>query len=442
MTVVKRNPLVQCLPYAKFFVMKRTAILCLITALILTATSADAQILNPKKILERKANKAIEKKTEQAIDSIFTKKEKPAENKTDESDTKPEEPKEITDVPPVRDTTPTLQAYSKFDFIPGEKVIFYEDFSQDNIGDFPALWNTNGSAEVVSTNLFPGHWLQVSGEKTVWTDALLTLPDNYTIELDVIPTKGDEGRMAGYGIRLMQAANPKAWDGGSVPGKAGFNFFVEYFGRPGYRTYINSEEGRDLGLSGFRDEKQYFQKEGQKYHISIWVQKSRIRLYVNESKLVDLPKAFPLPENKMDRIRFEDGYAMYGNIRIAAGAPDMRNKLMTEGKIVSYGIYFDVNKDVVKPESYGSLKEIASILKDNPDVKITITGHTDADGADAANLDLSKRRAIAVKNELIKLFGIDPSRMETDGKGETQPVAPNDKPVNKALNRRVEFIKR
>ncbi|MBN8685438.1 MAG: OmpA family protein [Chitinophagales bacterium] len=421
--------------------MKFSAILYQIVFLFLVAVRTDAQILNPKKILERKANKAIEKKTEQAIDSIFTKKEKPAENKTEETDSKPEEQPAKEASVPVKDSTPSLQTYSKFDFIPGEKIIFYDDFSQDNIGDFPALWNTNGSAEVVTTNLFPGQWLQLSGDKTVWTDALLNLPENYTIEMDVIPTKGDDGRMAGYGIRLMQAANPKAWDAGSVPGKAGFYFAVEYFGRPGYRTYINSEEGRLLGLSGFRDEKQYFQQEGRKYHISIWVQKSRIRLYVNESKLVDLPKAFPLTENKMDRIRFEDGYAMYSNIRIAAGAPDMRNKLMTDGKIVSYGIYFDVNKDVVKPESYGSLKEIASILKENESVKITIVGHTDADGADAANLDLSKRRALAVKNELAKSFGIDPSRMNTDGKGETQPVAPNDKPVNKALNRRVEFIK-
>ena len=51
-----------------------------------------------------------------------------------------------------------LKSYSKYDFIPGEQILYFEDFSQDNIGDFPALWNTNGSAEVVTTNLFPGNW--------------------------------------------------------------------------------------------------------------------------------------------------------------------------------------------------------------------------------------------------------------------------------------------
>ena len=114
---------------------------------------------------------------------------------------------------------------------------------------------------------------------------------------------------------------------------------------------------------------------------------------------------------------------------------------MQEGKLVTYGIYFDVNKDVVKPESYGTLKEIAKILNEVPDVKVKIVGHTDSDGQDAANLDLSKRRAASVKAELAKNFGVSADRLETDGAGETQPVAPNDTPANKALNRRVEFVK-
>ena len=85
--------------------------------------------------------------------------------------------------------------------------------------------------------------------------------------------------------------------------------------------------------------------------------------------------------------------------------------------------------------------DIADVLKENPDVRIKIVGHTDSDGDNAKNLDLSQRRAKSVMNELVKVFGIDASRIETDGMGETKPVAPNDTPVNKALNRRVEFIK-
>ncbi len=95
----------------------------------------------------------------------------------------------------------------------------------------------------------------------------------------------------------------------------------------------------------------------------------------------------------------------------------------------------------MKPESFGTLKSIADVLKENESVKVKILGHTDSDGDDAKNLELSQRRAESVKSELASKFGIDASRMETEGAGETTPVAPNDTPANKALNRRVELIK-
>jgi OmpA-OmpF porin, OOP family len=423
-----------------------------IFCLFLFASFGAYSQFNPTKMAVDKANRKAEQKTSEAIDKGLDAATTPPDNNKDknndtgkdatkESDQKAATGDDKAKTDGAQQEQAPMQTYSKFDFIPGEKVIFYEDYSQDAVGDFPALWNTNGSGEVVTTSLYPGNWLQWSGSKCIWTDKLLDLPDNYTIEFDVIPGKGQDGRMAGYSFRLMQCINANSWDGGSVPGKAGFAFNVEYFGRPSYRTYINSNEGANMGLTGYIENEKQYQKADQKYHISIWVQKARIRLYQDESKLVDLPKAFNLPSVKMDRLRFEEGAAYVSNIRIAVGAPDTRNKLITEGKLVTYGIYFDVNKDVVKPESYGTLKDIARVLTENPDVKVKIIGHTDADGADAANLDLSKRRAASVKNELVKNFAIPDSRIETDGMGETQPIAPNDTPSNKALNRRVEFIK-
>ena len=83
-----------------------------------------------------------------------------------------------------------------------------------------------------------------------------------------------------------------------------------------------------------------------------------------------------------------------------------------------------------------------AFMKENPGVSVKIVGHSDSDGDDAMNLDLSKRRAESVKNELSGKFGIEASRMETEGAGENRPVAPNDTPANKAMNRRVEFIKK
>ncbi|TMI91767.1 MAG: OmpA family protein, partial [Bacteroidetes bacterium] len=85
--------------------------------------------------------------------------------------------------------------------------------------------------------------------------------------------------------------------------------------------------------------------------------------------------------------------------------------------------------------------EMANVLKEISDLKVKIVGHTDADGNDVSNLDLSKRRADAVKDMLTKEFGIDASRMETDGKGESEPIDNNTTPAGKANNRRVEFIK-
>jgi outer membrane protein OmpA-like peptidoglycan-associated protein len=428
-----------------------------IAALFSLSLNTQGQIkVDLKKKINSKVNQRVNQRTDQAIDKGMDAVENDIKNsskKTDETnqanDTQKAQESIKEGVPdgdtgnkPAGQEQTQLQSYSKYDFIPGEKVIFYEDFSQDAVGDFPALWNTNGSAEVVTTNLLPGNWMKFVMGECVWTDALLKLPDNYTIEFDVIPIGGLEGAgMSGWHVKLMQAKNAKAWDGGSAPGQGGFQLKVEYTGRPMYHTWLYGEECGKAQLSGYVNQEEFREKMNQKYHIAMWIQKTRIRVYQNENKIVDLPRAFPAGCVKPDRLRFESGALMVSNIRIAVGAPDMRNKLMTEGKLVTYGIYFDVNKDVVKPESYGTLKEIAAILNEVPDVKVKITGFTDSDGADAANLDLSKRRAASVKNELVKSFGVNGDRLVTDGMGEGQPVAPNDTPANKALNRRVEFIK-
>jgi len=424
--------------------MKTKFIILLISGCLFTSSEYSYTQFNIGRRIENatrnRANNKVDQGINKGLNSIENAIIKKKTNKAD-SIKVAEGEKKVTKQSESNSGSPSLAAYSKYDFVPGEKVIFYEDYSQDAIGDFPALWNTNGSAEVVTTNLYPGNWMKFITRESIWTDALLKLPDNYTIEYDVIPIAGVEKSMAGYQMLLMQAKNIKAFDYGSTPGEGGFYFKIEYYGTPRYGTWFLKEGCQELKIGGSVDDNALKQKENQKYHIAIWVQKSRIRLYQDQNKMFDLPKAIPTECLKIDRIRFEDGAAMVSNIRIAIGAPDIRNKLMTEGKLVTYGIYFDVNKDVVKPESFGTLKNIAQVLNEVPNVRVKTIGHTDSDGADAANLDLSKRRAASVKNELVKNFGVEASRLESDGMGEKQPVAPNDNPVNKALNRRVELIK-
>lgn len=102
-------------------------------------------------------------------------------------------------------------------------------------------------------------------------------------------------------------------------------------------------------------------------------------------------------------------------------------------------IYYDYNSDALSDKSKFVLREFARYMKANESIKIVIQGHTDSDGDDAKNLDLSDRRAKGVKRYLVSL-GIDESRLSAKGYGETQPKAPNDTAENKAKNRRTEFL--
>jgi outer membrane protein OmpA-like peptidoglycan-associated protein len=106
-----------------------------------------------------------------------------------------------------------------------------------------------------------------------------------------------------------------------------------------------------------------------------------------------------------------------------------------------YGIYFHFSSDRLRPESAPVLEKIGAILQKNPDWKLNITGHTDNIGGDASNLELSRKRAAAVKTALVGRFHIVPARLTTGGMGASQPQAGNDTPEGRARNRRVELTR-
>jgi OmpA-OmpF porin, OOP family len=324
---------------------------------------------------------------------------------------------------------------SKYDFIPGEKVIFFDDFTSEGIGDFPAQWLTNGSGEVVSTEKYPGRWFNMTKMGYYIPEAKEDFTDNFTIEFDFIPMNSASSEtMFGLSFYLLTGSLNEP-GGGGEPGEAGFQVSLDY-DNLGWKNWSLTTEQRFNGTVIFPF------RSNEKYHIAIWVQKQRVRFYSNENKVLDVPRAIPTG-SKANIFRFDsrdEAIPLVSNFRIAAGLPDMRSRLLNDGKIISYGILFDVNSDKLKPESYSTLKVISDILKENPAIRIEIVGHTDSDGDDASNLDLSKRRANSVKNELVSKFGVDVSKLETDGKGESEPLAENNSAVNKAKNRRVEFI--
>ena len=121
-------------------------------------------------------------------------------------------------------------------------------------------------------------------------------------------------------------------------------------------------------------------------------------------------------------------------------AAAMQKGLGEEGHIALYGIYFDTDKAVVKPESKPTLDEIAKLLASAPDLHVVVVGHTDSQGALDYNVDLSRRRAAAVAAALASGYGIAPERLATAGVGYLSPVGSNQTEAGRALNRRVELV--
>jgi outer membrane protein OmpA-like peptidoglycan-associated protein len=119
----------------------------------------------------------------------------------------------------------------------------------------------------------------------------------------------------------------------------------------------------------------------------------------------------------------------------------IKKGLAEDGRIALYGIYFDTDKAVVKPESAPMLAEIAKLLKSDPSLKtVYIVGHTDSQGALDYNMDLSRRRAAAIAAELAAEHGVAAARLKAAGVGFLAPVASNASETGRALNRRTELV--
>ena len=125
---------------------------------------------------------------------------------------------------------------------------------------------------------------------------------------------------------------------------------------------------------------------------------------------------------------------------IVADASSMAQDIKLTGKVALYGIYFDFNKDIVKPESDLTLREIVKLLKQNPKLKLYVVGHTDNVGSLNVNMDLSQRRAKAVVQVLTTKHGVDKARLEAYGVGPLCPAASNKSDEGRAQNRRVELV--
>ena len=437
-----------------------------IPCILLIHLTANAQI-DVGGIVKRKAEQRVQQKIEQGVDKAFDETEEGIKDasKGDKEKRKSEQEAQGAEESGASNgdsgqskgassapNKKSLSTYSKFDFIPGEKVMVEDHFANVAIGDYPVDWNTNSGGEIVTVEGREGKWLQLSKEGVHLPDYFTDLPENFTLQLDVIANDDFSFYSDALDITFLSTQNRQklgdfakyshpahAVRMGMHPTDAG--------GGKGSVTIKTWDSGGAKLVENSISTGKFHSKTSSFVHVSVWRQKQRLRVYFNDEKVLDIPRAFDATA-KYNAISFgyggggntEDKFLL-GNVHLAIGAPDTRSKLITEGKLVTRGILFDKGSETIKPESYGTLKDIASVLNENPDIHVKIIGHTDSDGDDASNMDLSKRRAAAVKAALTKEFAIDDSRMETDGKGETQPTDKNDTDAGKANNRRVEFVK-
>lgn len=390
----------------------------------------------------RRVEKEAQKKTDAALDSILEPGKKGEQGKAPNTTAGQEGNGNNTDAAGGSSNPKPLKVYTNYDFVPGHRLVLYDDFSVDNIGDFPAKWNTNGSGEIVTLDDSPDKWLKLSDGTTYVPDLPETLPNDYTIEFDMITTGLGKNTSSNARLQLTLDDNNtlrvgKDYAQMSIPlsqyRDAGIYVRNRFNGENTVSNYIKKDVRNDvLNLA----------------HVAVAVNGKRFRMWVNERKLVDLPRfiepggikyfKFDLRTMPTDKTA---QFVFITNVKLAEGGEDLRSKLLKDGKFSTTGILFDSGSGKIKPESFGTLKKIADALQQESGMNIQIVGHTDTDGEDGSNLELSKKRATSVMNALTDEFGISGSRLKTDGKGESEPVGDNTTTEGKAQNRRVEFIK-
>ncbi len=410
--------------------------------LLLFTCSTQAQLLDKlvkkaeqaaERTVERKVEQKSEKTTEDAMDRVLNNKSKTTEKNSPKSS---------------KSTKKNKSIQSAKDFVAGTSIIATEDFSQDAVGDFPVNWSTNSSGEVVTFSDSDSKWLKLNDSGNFTPNHIKKLPENFTFEFDLYSSDDFSFYSTALKIGFIETKKKNdytSWkefqsgkDGvviGMHPQLAG----SEKVGGTGFRVISEGAElmNNNVELNSYNNNQNTAK-------VQFWRQKSRLRMYVNGEKVWDLPNAFQ-DANYNSIVFFIHGYHekkdkyYISNLRLAEAGKDTRHKLIETGSFTTNEILFDVNKSTIKTSSANVLEELGQVLKENPKVKINIIGHTDSDGKESDNQKLSEQRAESVKMYLNKNFGIESSRMTTQGKGESEPISTSNSEEGKKQNRRVEF---
>jgi OOP family OmpA-OmpF porin len=402
-----------------------TLLSALLAALTLAAAprSAEAQFgRRLKDAVKRTAeDKAIQKTTDtenKAIDSALSGGSGSAAAPT--ASTAPAAPAESTAAGPKAEAAAPEQlkpgegAWANYDFKPGDRILYASDFSGDEVGDFPkSMEFKSGALETVEWQ--GSRWLRATADSKFYLVLPDTLPARFTMEFDYsIPSNGevwiyftpDESRLLS-------------------------------FGGIGTAVVHNSEAGVD-GRGGLAKQELDVVRRAR-----VMGDGKYVKVYLDDTRVLNVPNADLGRSNKI--LFYTDATAekptLFGNFRVAEGGKKLYDALATKGRVATQGIYFDTGSDRIRPESTPTLKEIGTMLKEHPDLRLTIEGHTDNVGAAAANQTLSEKRAAAVRQFLIDSYQVDGTRLAAKGLGAAKPAATNDTAEGRQQNRRVELVK-
>lgn len=368
---------------------------------------------------ERRLDKSIDKKFDKAEEGLDGKKNKKAGNSNKNEKEATDSESSNSNESSVKSNKPTV-VWNKFDFIPGDTVIFEDgpESSEEN-GEFPSKWDlAEGNAEIAQVGsetviIFPHGGAIVPYLKNAKEDYL---PEIFTIEFDA----------------YFQSVNPR---------RVFFSFYDDKNQRNvGERIYFYSKS------ISYDDSKAPYSKtlsKGGWRHFSIAVTKDKLKIYLNDERLINVPHMGYNPTGitlEMDGYASDKVHQYIKNFRIAKGGVKYYDRVLTDGKIIVNGIKFDVDKATLKPESMGPINKIYQLMQKDASLNFSVEGHTDADGYESTNLTLSKERGKAVMDKLISM-GIAADRLKSTGWGESKPLDNNNTPEGKANNRRVEFVK-
>jgi len=400
--------------------------------LVLFSSTLNAQLLKrlgdrAKQKMEQKAGEKVDKSIDDAVDGKKT--ASGTENKSETSGSNDDS----NNPEPGKAKTASLVTYAKYDFVPGNKIIFEDNLSSETEGEFPSLYNTSsGQAQVVD----------LKGVKAIQGIGCVDLvprvkagenggdylPEQFTLEFDAY-------------FAPQWAAEGWWW--------TEINFYDETDKNAySYRESVPQELTIDQKVAKYKDftsEVPEAKIHGGWNHIAIAVNKNILKVYINESRTINAPAFVGNPKAITLKITpngcNNKAIAYIKNVRIAEGGIDYYKRATQEGRFIARGITFDYNQSTIKPESMGEMNRISKMMTDNPSLNFEIGGHTDADGDEAYNVKLSQQRADAVKAQLVGM-GIAESRLTAKGYGKSKPISDNNTPEGKANNRRVEFVKK